>query len=234
MELGLSTQGVEHDLDTPTDKEVEKLTEPASDDSLRLVTDMVRGIADSFESIESKMKNHSSGIGTVEKRPLGSQGKGGDIASRNERWMLKFTARDKRDYARQLDSFKISIGAIGGGISTVDTISNVAREQARISAPSKDFRDVLYFMSANSNVLEQYERQMLQGSGIPVDGRHILKFIPKETEELLAVAEANYYMKNRSENLKVAEIVKTVFECRVKKDSVGFEFVVVDQRYKVQ
>ncbi len=224
-------KSLEQGLDVPIREEVEQLNEPTADQAISLVTEVVSKIAGSFESIESETNASSSGVGEYRKRYPGVEGKGSGGTPRNERWTLKFTARDKRNYARQLESFQIKIGAIGGGIVTVDTLSNVASAPIVKSGASQDFRGILYFMSTNANVLEQYEKQMLQAAGVPIVGRQILKFIPDETEELLALAEANFYMENRSKDLKIAEIVKTVFECRLKKDGVGYEFVVVDQRY---
>ena len=225
-------KSLEQGLDVPINEEVEQLSEPTAEQAISMATEVVSKIAGSFESIESETNANSSGVGEVGIRYPGLEGKGNGGTPRNERWMLKFTARDKRSYARQLETFKIKIGAIGGGIATVDTLSNVASVPTLKSGTSKDFRGVLYFMSTNSNVLEQYEKQILQASGVPISGRQILKFIPDETEELLAQAEAKFYLENRSKDLRIAEIVKTVFECRLKKDGVGYEFVVVDQRYR--
>ncbi len=235
MDVGQGGDGkiFEKGLDVPTNEEVEQLNEPTAEQAIVMATEVISNVAGSFEGIESETNANSSGDGGHGKRNAGADGKGSGSGGtpRNERWMLKFTACDKRNYARQLESFKIKIGAIGGGIATVDSLANVASAPTRNSGASKDFRGVLYFASTNSNVLEQYEKQILQAAGVPVDGRQILKFIPDETEELLAQAEAEFYLANRSKDLRIAEVVKTVFECRLKKDGVGYEFVVIDQRY---
>ena len=224
----------EQGLDVPTTEEVSQLSEPTAEQAIALATEVVSNVAGSFEGLESATNANLSGDGGHGRRNSGGEGNGsgGGGTPRNERWMLKFTARDKRNYARQLESFKIKIGAIGGGIATVDTLSNVASAPTLKSGAPKEFRGVLYFMSTNTNVLEQYEKQMLQAAGVPIAGRQILKFIPDETEELLALAEAKFYLANRSKDLRIAEVVKTVFECRLKKDEAGYEFVVVDQRYR--
>jgi hypothetical protein len=232
--FGSNGKGMDQGLDVPSREEVEQLNEPAVEQFLKMVEEVISNVGVSIESIDAQLNADSSGNGTVGIGPAVGEGNGSGIAPRNERWMLKFTARDKRNYARQLETFKISIGAIGGGIATVDTISNVATEPSTSSGASKDFRGVLYFMSATSNVLEQYERQMLQAAGVPVAGRHVLKFVPRQTEELLALTEAKYYLEKRGSQLNVAEIAKTVFECRPKKDASGYEFVVVEQRYKAR
>lgn len=224
----------EQGLDVPTTEEVEQLHEPTAEQAMAMATEAISNVAGSFEGIESESNANSSGEGGHGKRSAGGEGNGSGSGGtpRNERWMLKFTARDKRNYARQLEFFKIKVGAIGGGIATVDTVANVESAPTLNSGASKDFRGVLYFMNTNSNVLEQYEKQILQAAGVPIAGRQVLKFIPDETEEMLAQAEAKFYLANRSKDLRIAEVVKTVFECRLKKDGVGYEFVVVDQRYR--
>jgi len=230
---GQNGKPFEQDLDVPAQEEVDQLNEPAVEQSLRMLTEVISSVAGSLENIESKMNDNSFGTGgSIVKRLPGAEGRGGEIAPRNERWILKFTARDKRSYARQLESFKINIGVIGGGIATVDYVSNVASAPGQSSGTSKDFRGVLYFISVTSNILEQYERQILNAAGVTIAGRQVLKFVPKETEELLAQVEANYYLENRSKDLRISDIVGTIFECRPKKESGGYEFVVVDQRYR--
>jgi len=228
---GLNAEGLERDFDPPAADEVEQLTEPAIEQTLQMVTEAISNISASLESIESSMAANNTGNGRGDSRQAGAEGEGDKIVPRSERWELKFTARDKRNYSQQLESFKINVGAIGGGIATVDYVTSVASAPAKKSGTSKEFKGVLYFMSTTANVLEQYEKQILQTAGIPNAGRQVLKFIPKETEELLAQAEAAYYIEKRSKDLRIADIAKTVFECRQKKKAGGYEFVVIDQRY---
>ena len=228
---GDNAAGTERDFDPPAADEVEQLTEPAIDQTLQMVTEAVSSIAASLESIESSMNANNAGSGKGDSRQAGPEGEGEPFVPISERWELKFTARDKRSYALQLESFKIDVGAIGGGIATVDYVTNVASAPTKKSGTSKDFKNKLYFMSTTLNVLEQYEKQILQTAGIPPTGRQVLKFVPQQTEDLLAQAEADYYVEKLGKAFRVHDIAKTVFECRQKKKNGGFEFVVIDQRY---
>ncbi len=228
---GDNAAGTERDFDPPAADEVEQLTEPAIDQTLQMVTDAISSISASLESIESSMAANNAGTGKGDSRQAGPEGEGEPFVPISERWELKFTARDKRSYALQLEAFKIDVGAIGGGIATVDYVTNVASAPTKKSGTSKEFKGKLYFMSTTQNVLEQYEKQILKSAGIPDLGRQVLKFIPKPTEDLLAQAEAEYYVEKRSKEFRVHDIAKTVFECRQKKKGGGFEFVVLDQRY---
>ena len=228
---GLNAEGFERDFDPPGAEEVEQLKEPAIEQTLQMVTEAISSVAASLESIESGMAAAGAGTGKGDSRQAGAEGEGEKIVPRSERWELKFTARDRRNYSLQLENFKIDIGAIGGGIATVDYVTNVATAPSKKTGTSKGFKGTLYFMSTTLNVLEQYEKQILQNAGIPTTGRQVLKFIPKQTEEALAKAEAAYYMEKRSKDFRITDIAKTVFECRQRKKEGGFEFVVIDQRY---
>jgi hypothetical protein len=228
---GLNAEGLERDFDPPSAEEVEQLTEPAVEQTLQMVTEAISNISASLESIESSMNANNNGTGKGDSRQAGPEGEGERFVPISERWELKFTARDRRNYALQLEFFKMNIGAIGGGITTVDYVTNVASAPKKNSGASKDFKGKLYFMSTSLNVLEQYERQILQNADVPVNGRQILKFVPKETEDMLFQAEVAYYQEKRSKEVRIPDIAKTVFECRQKKKAGGYEFVVIDQRY---
>jgi hypothetical protein len=230
---GENAEGTERDFDPPSADEVEQLNEPAMEQTLQLVTEAISSISSTLDAMDTNVGNDSNGKG--DSRPPGPEGEGDDIIPRFDRWELKFTARDRRSYAIQLEAFKIDIGAIGGGVATVDYVSSVANGPTKNSVAPKDekARKRLKFISVSESVLLQYEKQILQAAGIPHAGRQILKFVPSDVEEQLAQAEAAYFIDKRSKDFRVTTIAKTVFECRQKGKGGGFEFVVIDQRYRV-
>lgn len=223
--------GFERDFDPPGADEVEQLSEPAMEQTLQMVTDAISSISASLDSVDSAMSTSGNGTGKGDSRPPGPEGEGDDIVPRFERWELKFTARDKRNYSIQLEFFKIELAAIGGGKPTVDYASNLSSSPTKRSGPG-DAEKRLYFMYRNEGVLLQYDRALLSSAGVQHNGRVVLKFIPKETEEVLAQAEAAYYLEKRSKEFRVTDIAKTVFECRPNSKGKGFEWVVIDQRYR--
>ena len=87
------------------------------------------------------------------------------------------------------------------------------------------------FTYLTNNALAQYDKLLLQAAGVPLKDRTVLKFIPKETEELLAIAEKTYYLEKRSKDFRVSDIAKTIFECRSGKAG-KLEWIVLDQRYR--
>ncbi len=225
---GDNAPGFERDFDPPAIDEVEQLAEPAAESSLALVADALTSVLGVMEAIEGA-SNAAAGQG--DSRQAGPQGKGDDIVPRFKRWDLRFQARDRRSYAAQLDFFGIELGAYGGTNPVVDYASKLSGPIARRSgAPGDD--DRLYFLSLAEGVLKEYDKQFLQGAGVSLGTRVPIKFLPKETEEMLAQAEALYYRDNLSPEVLVTNIAKTVFECRAVKSGGGFEFVVIDQRYR--
>ena len=77
----------------------------------------------------------------------------------------------------------------------------------------------------------QYDKALLQAANVNIKERTVLKFIPKETEDQLALAEKAYYIDKRSKDFRISDIAKTIFECKASK-SGKFEWVVIDQRYR--
>jgi hypothetical protein len=74
----------------------------------------------------------------------------------------------------------------------------------------------------------EFDRQLLQQASIELPNRQMLKFIPKDLENLLAQIELEY--STSKGHPSVTQIAKTVFES--KPDGSGYKFEVVSQRYR--
>jgi hypothetical protein len=72
----------------------------------------------------------------------------------------------------------------------------------------------------------QYDKALLQAANVNIKERTVLKFIPKETEDQLAMAEKVYYIDKRSKDFRISDIAKTIFECKAS-NSGKFEWVVI-------
>ncbi len=99
-------------------------------------------VAEAITSVSELMDGmQNDGTGKGDSRPPGPEGEGDDIVPRFERWDIKFQARDKKNYASQLDFFKIELGTYGGGIPRVEYVSNVASSPVkRTGLPKEDKR----------------------------------------------------------------------------------------------
>lgn len=218
--------GFERDLEPPPSEEVEQLTEPTVDQVLQNVTDAVASISTSLDTMASA----NSGTGKGDSRPPGPEGEGDDIVPRFQRWELRFTARDLKSYATQLDFFKIELGAVGAGHTQVDYASNLSGACEKRSG-SGDQEKRLYFMNKREGPLLNYEKSLLGKAGIPMNGRFVLKLIDKEIEEELAILEKKYAISKRGKDVSAKEFAKTIFECQPG-TTKGFQWVVVEQRYR--
>lgn len=225
---GDHAEGFARDLEPPGAEEVEEMTEPTLAESLEAVTSAVTNVAASLDSLETNSSSTSKGTGRGDSRPPGPLGEGDNIVPRFERWELKFAAKNIAGYSAQLDFFKIELGAMGGNIKEVDYASGFGGTPNRRSAPGSQEKR-LYFMWRKSGPLLQYDRQLLQRAGIDANGRVLIKFIPKELEDRLAITELAYAKEKGVDTVK--KIAKTIFES--KSNSNGFEWVVVEQRYRL-
>lgn len=227
---GDNAAGFERDFDPPGADEVEQLQEPALEQTLQMITDAISAVAASMDTIATAAAVSGDGTGQGDSRPPGPEGEGVDGVHRAERWELKFGARDRKGYASQLDAFGIELAAIGGGIKTIDYANNLSKSPKARSGTRDEEKRLVFTYTAN-NALAQYDKLLLQTAGVPLKERTVLKFIPKPTEDILATAEKAYYLEKRSKDFRVADIAKTIFECRAGK-SGKFEWVVLDQRYR--
>jgi hypothetical protein len=226
---GENAAGFERDFDPPAADEVEQLTEPALEQTIQMVNDAIAAIA-SMDTIMASDAITGDRSGQGDSRPPGPEGEGVDGVHRGERWELKFTARDRKAYASQLDTFGIELAAIGGGISTIDYATTLAKSPKGRSG-NRDQEKRLFFSYVTNNALMQYDKALLQSAGVNIKDRSVLKFIPKDLEDTLAMAEKAYYLEKRSKDFRVSDIAKTIFECKGTK-SGKFEWLVIDQRYR--
>ncbi|MCY3006039.1 MAG: hypothetical protein NTV29_08670 [Planctomycetota bacterium] len=226
---GENAAGFDRDFDPPSADEVEQLTEPALEQTIQMVNDAIAAIS-SMDTIMASDAITGDRSGQGDSRPPGPEGEGVDGVQRGERWELKFSARDRKAYASQLDTFGIELAAIGGGIATIDYATTLAKSPKGRSG-NRDQEKRLFFSYVTNNALMQYDKALLQSAGVNIKDRSVLKFVPKDLEDILAIAEKSFYLEKRSKDFRVSDIAKTIFECKGTK-SGKFEWVVIDQRYR--
>jgi hypothetical protein len=227
---GENAAGFARDLEPPGEEEIEDLTEPSLEQTLEAMTEALSSISASLDSLDASLES-SSGAGQGDSRPPGPLGEGDDIIPRFERWELKFSARSRPQYARQLDFYGIELAAIGGS-PTVDYLSKFSGSPATRSGTSKEEKR-LNFTWREEGTLKQYEKQMLDAAGIKTEGRFYYKFISAELEEELAQAEMRYAIAQKGKQIPVKTLLKTVFES-TPTSTGSYEWKVIDQRYRLQ
>ncbi len=227
---GDHAEGYERDLEPPGSEEVEEFAEPPLERSFEAVTTAASTVAATFDNIESQANAIPKGAGRGDSRPPGPLGEGEDIIPRFERWELKFAAKSLSSYAMQLDFFNIELGCIGGGVENVDYAASFSKTSKKRRSGKGDLEKRLYFMWRQDGPLVVFDRQLLTQAGVEFQNRQILKFILPQLENRLAQIELTHAAKNGHSSVK--EIAKTIFLSQPLAQS-GFEFTVVDQRYRI-
>jgi len=220
--------GFERDMEAPGLEEMPELAEPQLEAALEAVTDAVSSVAASTDVLDTASTVTSQGKGgRGDSRPPGPLGEGDNIIPRWERWEIRWTSNGIDAYARQLDHFGIELGAAGGGRPNVDYASNLSkgRPDSRQGAGANEKR---MYMTWKGGPLEQFDRQLLARAGIPTANRLMMQFFPEEVEDRLAWIEMENAKSQGHSSAK--EFLKTVFG--VQNDGRGYEFFVVDQRFR--
>ncbi len=218
------------DAEEPGMEEMEELKEPQIEDALPTFADVVTNRLAVFDAIENAADISSRGDGWGDKRPPGDVWKplDPDVIPRYERWEIRFSTKGIETYARQLDFFKIEIGAVGGGSNKVDYACNVTKSKPDRRSGKPDDEKRLYMCWQKDGPMSAFDRQLLKRTGIETQRRLILQFYPKGTEELLSHLEAQ--AARDCGHTDPRSFVKTVFGVRPVAD--GYEFYLIDQYFR--
>jgi len=223
--------GFAQDIDEPGMEDMEELKEPQIEDTLNAVEAVITNRATALAAIESNAAINSRGNGPGNKQRIGSFRKKAmdDVIPAHKRWEIRFSTSGIQTYARQLDFFKIELGAVGGGSPQVDYASNLSKTKPdRRRGDSGD--EVRLYMSwqKDSGPLSAFDRQLLARAGIKTERRLILQFYPKEIKELLSRLEAQEAQSHGQADPR--SFLKTVFGVRPIRG--GYAFFVKDQYFR--
>jgi len=172
-------------------------------------------------AMESMADAASKGTGFI-----GSPGRlseSDNIIPRWERWEIQFEASNISEYARQLEFFKIELGAVGGREKYIDYAYNLTKDRPD---RRRGQNERLYTLCMGGSTLASFERQLVLKAGINRPDAIVLHFYPEEVEDRLAWME----MQNAAGKKTVEEFRRTVFACRPK--GAGYDFVVVEQQFR--
>ncbi len=145
-------------------------------------------------------------------------GKGG--LSREQRWYVSFNDRLTADeYARQLESFGIELGAIEPD-GTVSYLNRPATNPNVRKGPSA--AETRLFMSWRGGNRKQLDQELLTRSGIPVrDDTLIVHFYPAQLEQSMLRLEQDF------QHRPIESIRRTYFEVTQKDGK--YQFIVIRQ-----
>tara|TARA_R110002095_G_scaffold216126_1_gene212187 strand:+ start:1875 stop:2774 length:900 start_codon:yes stop_codon:yes gene_type:complete len=156
------------------------------------------------------------------KRALGF-GPGKKGLPREQRWFIKFSDRGSLiDYGRQLDYFKIELGALLKNGKMI-YLSNVSSDKPITRMESSGSDEKRLYMTWQGGERKTSDLSLFKKAGHDVTGAILFHFYPKETENKLLTIEKQY------RNKKFDEIRRTYFT--VRSNRAGFNFEVTRQMY---
>jgi hypothetical protein len=221
---GDHAEGFERDPDPPGWDEIEvELDEPQLEAALEPVTDLASQVASALDVLATDSILSEQGTGRGDDRPPGPLGEGEDVIPPWERWEFQYSSTSIDLYARQLDFFKIELGAAGGA-RLIDYAYNLAQTPpSRRQGESKDEKRI--YFTWKTGQLREFDLQLLQRAGISTGGRIIMQFIPEEVNEALHALE---FENARGRSPK--EWFRTIFGVRPRGN--GFEYHIIEQTFR--
>lgn len=227
----VSTQNQRNELAEFPDSEDWK--DAVSDQALDAVN-MVSLVEENVSLVSEAYDGNEKKGGSNDSREEANQGEGDESFSvpSGTRWELKFSAKDRKSYAKQLESLGIELGVYGAGRPIVEYASDLTRSTPtyRRGSPSTESRP--FFVSVSHGILKEFDQQLLRLAGIDLMGRQPIKFLSKQAEEQLVELEVAHAQSKMGVSFPKKRILRTVFECRPNANGNVFDIVVVSQRYK--
>ncbi len=144
-----------------------------------------------------------------------------ETVPRWERWEIRYDSATLASYAKQLDFFKIELGAAGGGSREVDYLTKVS-SSAPVSRAAPGLNETRLYMVWRGGRLQDLDRQLLTKAGVKTNGRILMQFYPKKVENELAALERKHRKDGRIDKIK-----KTIFG--VRPNEAGYEFYIIEQ-----
>jgi hypothetical protein len=142
---------------------------------------------------------------------------------RHQRWEIRFPPGNSiESYTRQLDFFKIELGAIGGE-DHVTYLTNLSNPKPKTRPGFASDEQRLYLVWQRGEMREADE-QLATRAGVRTAGKVLAHFVPSEVEAELARLEEAY-----AKQLGIQKIQRTVFGIRVAGQD-SFRFYVIEQK----
>jgi len=205
-------------IDTPTE---ENQVEEMLDSVVELSDKATQQVQQQMQTDLTNSGKVGSAAGTG-KRALGF-GPGKKGLPREQRWFIKFSDRGSLiDYARQLDYFKIELGALLRNGQMI-YLSNVSADKPVSRKATSGADEKRLYMTWQGGQRRTSDLSLFKKAGYDVTGAILFHFYPKETENRLLLREKQY------RNKKFDEIRRTYFT--VRSSSGGYDFDVTRQTY---
>lgn len=196
---------------------------PEEENQVEEMLDSVVELSDkATQQVQQQMQTDLTNSGKVGsaagtgKRALGF-GPGKKGLPREQRWFIKFSDRGSLiDYAKQLDFFKIELGALLRDGKMI-YLSNVSSDKPVTRTASSGANEKRLYMTWQGGQRKSSDLKLFNKAGHDVRGAILFHFYPKETENMLLTLEKQYRNKNFD------EIRRTYFTVRGNRSEYSFD-----------
>ena len=221
--------GVDRDFEPPGAAELLQMVEPTLAAQLQAVTNAASKVAAAEIANDSPEPSSSIGTSQGDERPPGPDAVGHNIIPAHERWDLRFSANSRDEYARQLDTMGIELGAITRSESGIHYASKFTEGSITRHSIDTASETRLYFQFPRGTALDKWNRQLITEGGVPASAtNYVMLFLPRALQSELETIELRYAVKQGVED--PTKIFKSVFEIAIDGDDVQFK--VIKQRYR--
>ena len=144
----------------------------------------------------------------------------GDPAAPERKWEVLFSKSALDAYTKQLDFFKIELGALlpGNKIVYAYHLGKSKPDTRTATDPAGEKR---YYLTWRSGEMQQADRDLLARAGVEAGNSLVVKFLPPEVEQQLIDLEKSYA------GVNAKRIQRTRFGVRA--EGAGFAFYVMEQ-----
>jgi len=196
---------------------------PEEENQVEEMLDSVVELSDkATQQVQQQMQTDLTNSGKVGsaagtgKRALGF-GPGKKGLPREQRWFIKFSDQGSLvDYAKQLDFFKIELGALLKNGKMI-YLANVSSDKPVTRTESSGANEKRLYMTWQGGQRKSSDLNLFKKAGHDVRGAILFHFYPKETENMLLTLEKQYRNKNFD------EIRRTYFTVRSNRSEYSFD-----------
>jgi len=238
LELVVTSGGVEDgsenetlDLKTPFEETPDPSLAEIRDDKTQ-IEPMLESVIDLADRATDMAREQSQTDAVNSGTPGSKSGTGGAALGiglgngglpREQRWFVRFSDGGTTfQYARELDSFKIELGALlpGGKLAYV---SQLAADQPMVRYADSGKGEARLYFTWQGGGRRTADIELFRKAGIDVGTAPVFHFYPKATEDQLASLEADYAHR------QTRDIRRTYFA--VEPRGAKYQFVVTRQAY---
>ena len=218
-------EGYEDDVLPPGVEEFPEVEQPQLKDALEAVTEAVSSVQAALEKRDGDAAEMGAGSGFGSRE--GGPGTGNaNIVPEHKRWQIEYESDDIDTYARQIDFFNLTLGAVALSSNEIILVNNVSGGATSRQSSRREMGSWLRFEHQKAR-MRRWDGTLAKRAGVSLDDRIMVQFYPEETRQIIRVVEAQYL---QEAGRQLEEVRRTIL--KVEASGNGFQFVVTDMLFR--